>query len=108
MSPVRKNIDIIHSCERHFYNWLKTQLVNRGIIDDGQFTLSGLLSKHIRDLGEYKQILVPLNNWDKRKKECYKIDSVLANDGELQDADMKLFEQTAFEGQILLLTFQEN
>ncbi len=108
MSPLRRNIDIIHTCEQHFYNWLRTQLLSKGIESSEKQTLSALLSKHLRDLAEFRQQLIPLNKWDKQKTKCYKIKSISSDDSDLNDAELELFEQTAFEGQILLMTFQDN
>ncbi len=107
MSTVRKNIDIIHNCEERFYNWLKVRLTSQGISPDDQNDLSELLEHYSNELASFRQHLKPLLKWNKVKDECYEMSSALNGHAE-QNEDLKeLIEKTAFDGQILWLTFQE-
>ena len=108
MSPKQRNINIIHNCEEHFYNWLKTRLIEMGISVDSQKNLSGILVDHQYELDIIKQHLKPLQKWSKTKDECYSRTTQLNGSAQSDEYLLELVEKTAIEGQVLWLTLQEN
>ena len=108
MSPRQKNINIIHNCEELFSKWLKVRLGNKGISINGNGDLSELLNSHEQELAYVKQHIKPLQRWNKIKTECYSLTSELNGTANSDDNYAKLVEKTAFEGQILWLTLQED
>ena len=107
MSATEKNINIIHNCEERFYNWLKSRLDEHGINLQDQSNLSGLLEHYENELSTFKQHLKPLLKWNRTKDECYKMNEQLNGHAGQDQFLNDLIEKTAFEGQILWLTFQE-
>jgi hypothetical protein len=107
MTAVEKNIDVIHNCEQRFYNWLKFHLSSHGVYGIDQSDLSGILQHYEGELTMFKQHLKPLLKWNKIKEECYTLNTQLNGRAETDENLQKLIEKTAFEGQVLWLTFQE-
>ena len=108
MSTTEKSINVIHNCERHFYEWLKLRLYKKGIILNNQDDLSIVLSQHENSLDELKQHLKPLLKWDKIKNECYVLSASLNGSADNDGYFVGLIEKAAFEGQILWLTLEED
>lgn len=108
MSPKQRNINIIHNCETHFYNWLKARLIEMGISVDSQQNLSGILVDHEYELDIIKQHFKPLQKWSKIKDECYSRTAQLNGSAQSDEYLLELVEKTAIEGQVLWLTLQEN
>jgi hypothetical protein len=107
MNTVQKNIDIIHNCEERFFNWLLLKLSVQGITPGVQNDLSELLDHHEGDLTSFRQHLKPLVRWNKVKDACYEMSYDLNGHAESDEDLLDLLEKTAFEGQVLWLTFQE-
>jgi len=107
MSTIEKNIDIIHNCEERFYKWLRSRLLDHGIKLQDQQDLSHLLESHEGELQIFKQHLKPLLKWNQVKDECYKMNARLNGHAQHDEYLNQLIEQTAFDGQVLWLTFQE-
>jgi hypothetical protein len=107
MNTVQKNIDIIHNCEERFFNWLQLKLSCQGITPGDQTDLSELLDHHEGDLDNFRQHLKPLVRWSKVKDVCYEMSYDLNGQAESDEDLLDLLEKTAFEGQVLWLTFQE-
>lgn len=107
MNDLDKHIDIIHNCETRFYNWLKFRLGEKGILMSDRCDLSELLVNYENELNTYRQQIKPLQKWDKIKCECYELGSSLNGHADDDIAFAKLVEKTAFDGQVLWLTFQE-
>ena len=107
MSAIKRNIDIIHNCEERFYNWLKYRLNENGIELNEQPNLSNILEQYQTELITFKQHLKPLLKWNKVKDECFKLNARLNDHADNDEYLNDLIEKTAFEGQILWLTFQE-
>jgi len=107
MNTIEKNIGIIHNCEERFYNWLKSRLSDHGINQLDQADLSGLLELYEGELSGFKQHLKPLLKWNRIKNECYDLNDRLNGSAMNDESLNNLVEKTAFEGQILWLTFQE-
>jgi hypothetical protein len=108
MTAIKKNINIIHNCEERFYNWLKSKLSEKGINFIEQPSLSDLLEHYERELLSDNQHLKPLQKWDKVKNECLGQSRRLNGQADQNHDLVDLIERTAFEGQILWLTFQED
>lgn len=108
MSPEQNSIHIIHNCEKHFFELLRSYLVERGIVLDHQENLSDVLAHYERALDTIKQHLKPLQRWNKTKDECYALSLKLNGNAEKDEYLIDLMEKTAFEGQILWLTLQED
>jgi hypothetical protein len=108
MSPKQKNINVIHNCEELFSNWLKVRLGEKGISINESDKLSELLICHGHELANFKQHLKPLVKWNKIKDECYDLSTRLNGIGKNDEQLVDLIEKTAFEGQILWLTLQED
>lgn len=108
MTAIKKNINIIHNCEERFYNWLKSKLSGKGINFIEQPNLSDLLEHYERELLSDNQHLKPLQKWDKVKNECLGQSTRLNGQADQNRDLVDLIERTAFEGQILWLTFQED
>ena len=108
MIKQQKNLGIIHNCEELFSKWLKARLENRGIpITNGE-QLSELLINYEHELANLKQQIKPLQKWNKIREECVELKTTI-NGGVGNDEHLsKLIEKTAFEGQILWLTFQDD
>lgn len=107
MTQKQKNINIIHNCENHFFNWLKFRLFQKGVAIDDQFTLTDILSIHEPELVALKQHIKQLQRWNKIKDECYSLSQSMNGNGEQSDHLQTLIEKAAFEGQVLWLTIQE-
>lgn len=107
MSVVSRNIDIIHNCEDRFFNWLKIKLACQGISADDFRNLSELLECHEKELVHFHQHLKPLKKWNQTRLECDKLNASLNGNAENDEYLAGLLERTAFEGQVLWLTFQE-
>jgi hypothetical protein len=107
MTAIEKNIDVIHNCEERFYNWLKVHLSENGMYRQEQSNLSGILENYETELSTFRQHLKPLLRWNKIKEECYTLTTRLNGQADNDDYLRGLIEKTAFEGQILWLTFQE-
>lgn len=107
MCAIDKNIDIIHNCEERFYNWLKSRLIDHGIKLHDENNLSGLLEHYEAELSSFKQHLKPLLKWNRIKDECYNMNERMNGRAKSDEFLNNLVEKTAFEGQILWLTFQE-
>lgn len=107
MNTVKKNIDIIHNCEERFFNWLRLKLSCQGITPGDKNDLSELLDHHEGDLVSFRQHLKPLVRWSKLKDTCYEMSYDLNGQAESDEDLLDLLEKTAFEGQVLWLTFQE-
>jgi len=107
MSPKQKNINIICNCEELFSDWLKVRLGEKGISIGKSENLSTLLISHEHELANFNQHIKPLQKWNKRKNECYKLSSELNGNSEYNELFVALMEKTAFEGQVLWLTLQE-
>ncbi len=107
MSAALRNIDIIHNCEDRFFNWLKYELACQGVSAEDFKDLSELLTHHEAELIHFRQHLKPLKKWDKTRLECYALSSSLNGSAEKDEDHLSLLEKTAFEGQVLWLTIQE-
>jgi hypothetical protein len=107
MSPQQKGIDIIHNCERHFYEWLKVLVHEKGIDPEKHKNLSEILKLIENNSQDYKQHIKPLIKWDKTKNECYILSDKLNGSAENDEELSELIEKTAFEGQILCLTLRD-
>ncbi len=107
MNTVQKNFDIIHNCEERFFNWLVFKLSCQGILPGDQTDLSDLLEHYEEDLISYRQHIKPLVRWNKVKDACYDFNASLNGYAENDEDLIDLLEKTAFEGQVLWLTFQE-
>ncbi len=107
MIKQQKNLGIIQNCEELFSDWLKARLKNKGIPINSSEHLTELLSKYEDEMINFNQQIKPLQKWNKIREECFGLTTKLngggGNDKQLAD----LIEKTAFEGQILWLTFQE-
>ncbi len=108
MNATKKNIDIIHNCEERFYNWLKARLNDQGVNLREQPSLSIILDHYQGQLTVYRQHLKPLQKWNRVKDECYQLSNKLNGNADKDQYLSELLEKTAFEGQILWLTFQED
>ena len=108
MSPKQKNINIIYNCEKLFSDWMKVRLGEKGISISNNKNLSVLLFSHEYELDNFKQHLKPLQKWNKNKDECYRLSTKLNGTAENDEQLATLIEKTAFEGQILWLTLQED
>lgn len=108
MSPKQKNINVIHNCEELFTNWLKVRLENKGISISENDKLSELLICHENEFTYLKQHIKPLLKWNKIKDECYNLTTKLNGTAKKDKQLVRLIEKTAFEGQILWLTLQED
>lgn len=108
MNATKKNIDIIQNCEERFYNWLKTRLTDQGINLRQQPNLSEILENYQKELSVYRQHLKPLLKWNRVKDECVALNKKLNGHAENDQILSELIEKTAFDGQILWLTFQED
>ena len=108
MSPEQNSINIIHNCEKHFFDLLRTYLVGKGITLDHQENLSDVLAQYEKALDIIKQHVKPLQRWNKTKDECYTLSQKLNGNAEKDEYLIGLMEKTAFEGQILWLTLQED
>ncbi|NJN24632.1 MAG: hypothetical protein HC819_00840 [Cyclobacteriaceae bacterium] len=108
MSPRQKNISIIHNCEQHFSEWLKCRLSEKGIADYDYDNLTEVLRHHEKTLGEIRQHIKPLLKWNKIKDECYLLSTKLNGSADSDEYTMSLMEKTAFEGQVLWLTLQQD
>lgn len=108
MNATNKNINIIHNCEERFYNWLKARLTDQGINLLEQPNLSGILQHYQNELSVYRQHLKPLLKWNRVKNECYELNNKLNGFADNDQYLSELLEKTAFEGQILWLTFQKD
>ena len=106
MSPEQNNISIIHNCEKHFFDWLKFRLNEKGVTIHCNTNLTDVLLNHGNELEELRQHLKPLNRWNKFKNECFLLSERLNGSAESDEYLIELMEKTAFEGQILWLTFQ--
>ena len=107
MSPRQKNINIIHNCEKHFFNWLTIRLMEMGVTIESQHDLSEILLNHEKELGLIHQHLKPLQKWSRIKDECFSRSSQLNGNAESDEYLGELLEKTAFDGQVLWLTLQE-
>lgn len=108
MSPKQKNINIIHNCEVHFHDWLISRLAENGILVQSQENLSVVLTNHGNSVDAIGQHLKPLQKWNKSKDECYSLSVKLNGKAENNKYLADLMERTAFEGQILWLTLQQD
>ena len=108
MNPQQKNINIVHNCEEHLYNWLKVRLNQHGIYIDKPCSLAEILSLYEKESDALKQHIEPIQKWNKIKDECYELSTKLNGQGEYDDQLYALSERAAFEGQILWLTIREN
>ena len=108
MNATKKNIDIIHNCEERVYNWLKARLTDQGIKLFEQPNLSGILEHYQSELSGYRQHLKPQVKWNRVKDECFELNNKLNGHADNDQYLSELIEKTAFEGQILWLTFQED
>ena len=108
MSPKQKNINIIYNCEELFSDWMKVRLGEKGISISNSESLSVLLFSHEFELVNFKQHIKPLQMWNRNKDECYKLSTKLNGTAENDELLAALIEKTAFEGQILWLTLQED
>jgi hypothetical protein len=107
MNTVQKNIDIIHNCEERFFNWLLLKLSCQGIAPVDQTDLSELLEHYEGELVDFRQHLKPLVRWNRVKDACVELSYDLNGQAENDEDLLDLLEKTAFEGQVLWLTFQE-
>lgn len=107
MSPQYKNINIIHNCEEHLYNWLKVRLVERGVSVEHTANLSEILEHHESELDTLKQHIKPLKKWNKIKDRCYSLSTSLNGSAEQDEELGNLIEKAAMEGQVLWLTIKE-
>jgi len=108
MSPQQKSIDVIHNCEKHFYEWLKMRLDKKEISIEFGNNLSDFLTHHENKLIELEQHLKPLLKWNKVKNECYSLKAKLNGNADNDEYLKALMEKTAFEGQVLWLTLRED
>ncbi len=101
-----KYIDIIHTCEDLFSEWLikRLKLIGREVSRDLAF--SDILSIYENELSIDQQHIKPLMKWNEHKTKCYSYttDKMNGNSKNIQD----FMEKTAFDGQVLWLTLQEN
>ncbi|MCG8310681.1 MAG: hypothetical protein MI975_25050 [Cytophagales bacterium] len=108
MTPQQKNINIVHNCEEHLFNWLKHVLQEHGVSIDETSNLTEVLSIYENELDSLRQHLKPLQKWNKIKDECYNLSNKLNGQGEYDEQLYALSEKAAFEGQILWLTIRES
>ena len=107
MDKQRKSIGIIHSCEELFSKWLKSRLENKGIPISNSEHLSELLINYEKELANINQQIKPLQKWNKVREECVELTAKMNGEARNDEHISKLIEKTAFEGQILWLTFQD-
>jgi hypothetical protein len=99
-----KWIGIISQCEKLFIEWLCHKLSQAGHSIKGDSDLSEILVNYEKKCNGDQQHLKPLLSWN--DKRCLCLDQ-LKNDQSVPDKELKyLLEKTAFEGQVLLLTFK--
>ncbi len=107
MNPQQKNINIIHSCEEHFFELLKLRLGEQGISIEDSMSLSEILQLYSKQLDSLRQHIKPLLKWDKVKDECYSLSNKMNGSGKRDEYLQSLIEKVAFEGQVLRLTIHD-
>lgn len=96
-----KWIGIISHCEKLFTEWLCKKLSQAGHSMQTDADLSEILLKYEKKCSGDQQHVKPLLSWN--DKRCFCLNQI--KNGQYDKDLQYLLEKTAFEGQVLLLTF---
>lgn len=97
-----KWIGIISQCEKLFIEWLSNKLTSAGHSIQNNSDLSEILVSYENKCKGDQQHIKPLLSWNDKRSYCLERLENSQYDNDLH----YLLEKTAFEGQVLLLTFK--
>lgn len=100
----KKLFETLYKCESDFSTWVQSKLhsvASPNIVSDD---LTAVLADSEFYLNKEMQLIKPIKRWNENKERCYKMGIKSGKSTALKQSELDFLRQTAFDGQVLLLT----